>query len=483
MSVDLEQLTPRERAERSIAARAFDARARWPVAVVVLATFLCAALCAYRLGAKSLWFDEGYTVGVIARPFGGFLWRLGHWDLNQAPYELLVYGWYRIDTGQEFLRSLSVAFAVATVPMVFVVGRRLLDARIGAIAAVLVAVNGFVVQWAQSLRGYSLALFLATVMTWLFLQAVERPTTARSLAYALVATVAIYAHMFCALVVVAHAVALVVRRPLPRRFLTVAGSTLVVTVLPLAVWSRTRRTDPLAWIGKAPDTNLLHALADISGGSKRPLVAYAVVGLVGLVAMAHVVRRAPRSETAWRRIVVASWLVVPVVLTLFANVLAKPLLVGRYLIMVVPALALVAAVGVCAIPWRSLSVVAMAALLAGSGFGLSIWYTHGSIEDWRGATHQVLVAQRPGDALVVAPRDATPTVTYYERRAGGPHPSQVKHDPHRAVSERLWVLERTSQRRRNPFLGFHQWRDHWYAKQRVWSFHGVRLTLYVARAG
>jgi 4-amino-4-deoxy-L-arabinose transferase-like glycosyltransferase len=481
VSVDIERRASRE--ERFVAVHAVDERARWPLAVVVLATCLSVALCAYRIDAKSLWFDEGYTIGVVTRPFSGFLWRLGHWDLNQAPYEFAMFGWYRVATSEAFLRSLSAAFAVATVPMVYVLGRRLFDARVAAVAALLVAVNAFVVQWGQTLRSYSMALFLSTLLTWLLLQAVERPTTARSLAYGIMGTVAIYAHMFCALVVVAHGVALLVRRPVPRRFVVVAGSTLAATVLPLAVWVKTRHGDPLAWIGKAHDTTLVHTLADISGGSKRPLVAYAAVGLVGIVAMAGVVRRAPWSERAWRRILVASWLVVPVALTFVATVLAKPLLVGRYLIVVVPALALVAAIGVFAIPWRSLSTLAMAALLAGSGFGLYIWYTHGSIEDWRGATHQVLAAQRPGDGLVVAPKDALPAVAYYVRRDGGPHPVYVKHDPHRPVPARVWLVERTSQRKRNPFLGFHQWRDHWYAKQRSWSYQGVRLTLYAARRG
>jgi hypothetical protein len=43
---------------------------RWPTRLVVASTLVCAALVLFRIGAKGLWFDEGFSVGIVDRPFG-----------------------------------------------------------------------------------------------------------------------------------------------------------------------------------------------------------------------------------------------------------------------------------------------------------------------------------------------------------------------------------------------------------------------------
>ncbi len=105
---------------------------RGPVLVTAAATLAALVLGLHRLGRLSFWYDELQTVGTVDRPFGDALWRITHWEVNQSPFYLLVAGWIRLGDSEAFLRLLSVAAWVGTVPLLFLLGRRLVDPRVGA---------------------------------------------------------------------------------------------------------------------------------------------------------------------------------------------------------------------------------------------------------------------------------------------------------------------------------------------------------------
>jgi mannosyltransferase len=205
-----------------------------PLLLTTVATVVAAALSLWRIGDKSLWYDETFTVGLVDRPLGDALWRITHWELNQSPYYVVLLGWHHLGDGETFLRLPSAAFAVATVPVVYAIGRRLSGPWVGALAAAVVAVHAQVIQWGQQVRGYSLALLLDTVAALLLLRAVERPTTGRAVAFGVVAAAAGYSHFAALLVVGALGASLLLFRPVPWRLVRVAGGTAAVLLGPLA---------------------------------------------------------------------------------------------------------------------------------------------------------------------------------------------------------------------------------------------------------
>ncbi|MEE9403709.1 MAG: glycosyltransferase family 39 protein [Algisphaera sp.] len=69
------------------------------------------------------------------------------------------------------LRLPSALFSAAAVPFVFLAGRRLFDGRVGMLAAVMMAISPFQLQFAQSHRYYGLMVFLGVVSVWLLLRA------------------------------------------------------------------------------------------------------------------------------------------------------------------------------------------------------------------------------------------------------------------------------------------------------------------------
>ncbi len=380
---------------------------RWPVATVAGAAALAVVLVLIELGDRSLWYDEAFSIGIVDRPLGDALWRISHWELNQSPFFLLLTGWVRLGESESFLRLLPAVSYVLSVPAVAVLGRRVAGPRVGAVAALLLALHPLALQWGQQLRGYSLVTLVAIVTTTLLLRALDTPEArAPSIAYGAAAAVATYAHFFFGLVVVGHVLWLVLRRPLPRRLLLTAGATYGVLVLPLVEYFLTRDGDPLSWVRDDGIAEIVRDTAvGLAGGSLVGLAVYGVAFVAGGV-------------MAWRTsgpvALLVLWVVVPPVLVTVSTLTVKPLLETRFLVVIVPALALVAAVAVVRLP-AAAGAGLLALLVLVSGVGLVRWYTGDPAEDWRSATAFAATVDPDAD-VVLEPWGGVFAYRYYEDR-------------------------------------------------------------------
>jgi uncharacterized membrane protein len=441
---------------------------RWTTWAMVGSTLLAAALTIVNLADKSLWFDEAWAIGTIDRPVGDALWRLAHWEVNMAPFNLALAGWWRLGQGETFLRLLPALCAIAAVPALFALGRRLFDAEVAAVAALLLAVHPLVVQWGQQLRAYSLVILLVILATTLLLRSVERPAaTGPAVVYAVVAALATYAHFFGALVVLAHGLWLLLGRPVPTRLIAVAGATYAVLVAPLGWFLVTRDGDPLYWVSGKTGSAIVEAASALGGGSHWGVAAYAIGGGVGLWGVLEAVRSSPWSvEHRWVRLLPALWLIVPIGLVVLSNLTVKPLLEGRFLIVVVPALVLLAAAGVVRLGPR-LGALVLIALVAASALGVRDWYRAPSHEDWRAATRLADQAIAPGEPIVVEPWGGVFAVRYYEDRLGtGRHPvlRPTAEDPP-AGPRYVEIRRETDAGYLTPIEpGYRDWRDRYYVK-------------------
>ncbi len=457
---------------------------RWPRAVTVAATLLAVGLGLWNLGSRSLWYDEAFTVGIVDRPLGDVVWRITHWEVNQSPYYVLFAGWFRLGHSESFLRLLSVAFAVAAVPAIFFLGRRIADGRVGAVAAVLLAVHPLVLQWGQQLRAYSMVVFLVIVATILLLRAVDEPdNTGRAVLYGVVAAVTIYTQFFAVLVIAAHLVWVALRRPMPRRVVLAAGAALAVLVLPLAWYLATYHGDPLVWLSGSSN-DILVAARGLAGGRGINVVAYTLAVLAGLWALARHGSKVGvgrlRAGEAWTPTLPLVWLVLPLTITVVVSATVKPLLEARFLIVVVPALVLLAAYGLCRIRWRSASAVLAAALLAVSFDGLSIWYRGPMLEDWRAAVPAAIQRAGPNGSLVLDPHLAQFAVRYYRPDGARYHLFEPQWF-HGQKPQRLVEVIRDRQRPRELGPLYQLWRDTNYVQVATVHFQGLTVNTYRLR--
>lgn len=125
---------------------------------------------------KPFFEDEAVSGLIAARPAGEILVTT-LWDRGGAPLHfLLAHLAFLVDTSPAALRWLSVAFALATVPVAFDLGRRLAGPVAGATAALVTAASGMLAIYGSFGRMYALLAFAGALAATLFVRALELRT-------------------------------------------------------------------------------------------------------------------------------------------------------------------------------------------------------------------------------------------------------------------------------------------------------------------
>lgn len=409
-----------------------NSRRDW--AIVALITGVAAVLRFHALSSKSFWFDEGVSV-AIARlgwyDFARILWRR---EANMSLYYLLLRPWLHLGSSEAFIRSLSVLFALATIPAVYLLGRKLFDSRVGLIAALLLAVNAYHVRYSQEARSYALMTFLCVLSSLYFVKTLEDPSRRNRALYLVSSVLAVYAQFFAGLLILAQWLSLrfLKKDEAPASFRR-DWRWFVLAILLIAVFVGTTGAGPLRWVPR-PSGRLLWDFAVSICGEGGPLLVVAYM-LACLVSLAPQFRnttelRAPRQRWSYRFLLL--WLFLPLAITLAVS-LAKPLFVARYFTFCLPALVILAAAGLAQLRSRRVSAIVLLGMIALSTRGTLAYYMRPfdlGREDWRSASRYLLTNARPGDAvlfqvamgrmpyeyyhslLVLAPSGPAPVVLY-----------------------------------------------------------------------
>lgn len=115
-----------------------------------------------------MWYDEGHSILVAVQqfPFGidNFLFTK---DFQHTPfYFYFLHFWLKIfGTSEILLRFSSVIFGVATIPLTYIVAKKLYknDKIVGIISAILVAVSPLMIYYSIEVRMYMMVTFLAVL--------------------------------------------------------------------------------------------------------------------------------------------------------------------------------------------------------------------------------------------------------------------------------------------------------------------------------
>ncbi len=114
----------------------------------------------YPLGRENFWTDEANSVIVakLAVPEIVATFETGAYPLDY----IIVHYWTNLFGTSEFaVRFLSLIFGVLTIPMIYLLGRRVFNEEVGLISAFVLAISQINTQYSQDTRMYSMLLFLA----------------------------------------------------------------------------------------------------------------------------------------------------------------------------------------------------------------------------------------------------------------------------------------------------------------------------------
>lgn len=148
----------------------------------------------WDLGAQSLWLDELFSVFLSRRDIAAVV--AGTLQDTQPPlYYLLLHAVLLSGSDETAARVLSAAFSTASIPLVFLVGRRLFSqSGTALLAAFLFAITPFQVTYAQEARMYALLAFWQLAGLFLFHRAWNGGAWIDWLLFAIAEALALYTH-------------------------------------------------------------------------------------------------------------------------------------------------------------------------------------------------------------------------------------------------------------------------------------------------
>ena len=314
--------------------------------------------------------DETLAFFVSRGPLGDVVETvLG--ERGGAPlHYLLAHAVGRIDPGLTGLRLVSVAFAVASMPVVAALAARLTDRWTALCATLLTAVSWTTLYHGIYARMYSLFLFTSALSLLLLLRALERGTRGRWALWAAATLALLATQPYGVLVLAAEGAffALVrLRRPVPLRAPLVALAAVVVLAGPLwrTYFLLASRFEVGLGAGSGSELGspldvveyLWEVLGDFTAGWLAVSVPVALVALLGFVVLART-----RRESA---LLMGATVVVTLIALVAARSGAGASLETRHLIFLLPFFATAFAVGllrIARLAGRAAPVVAVASL-------------------------------------------------------------------------------------------------------------------------
>jgi hypothetical protein len=238
-------------------------------------------------------------------------------------------------------------------------------------------------------------------------------------------------------VVVAQGLSLLFLRrdQVSRRGLLLAAGVVAVGLLPLGALLLRYGAGSTTWIPPTSFDEFVETLESLAGGTRWLLAVTGVACAVALVAAVRTWTSSGRGPGSWRYGLLVCWLVVPFVLVTLVS-LRRHVFLVRYFVGVLPAVVILAAVGIVAMKPRWFAALFLAGLVALNVAVLADWLssdvrtanTGVAREDWRGAVHHVVRSAGTDDAVVFQFGHLELVWSYYARG----------HDTPRLVSDPTW---------------------------------------------
>ena len=159
------------------------------------------------LGGQSYWSDEASTVHQANLSFHAMFSSAVSHEANPPTYFVLTWVWVRLFGSDEFgFRSLSALAGTAVIPIAYLSGRELVSKRAGIVAALLAAVNPFMIWYSQDATEYMLLAATSGASLLCFGRALREPTAKNMTWWGVLSALALWTHFFAAFLVAPEAI-------------------------------------------------------------------------------------------------------------------------------------------------------------------------------------------------------------------------------------------------------------------------------------
>lgn len=376
-----------------------------------------------RIGEPSLWYDELYTVRVSRLPLSSVIPETLA-ERDPPFYHLALHFWNQLGSGDAWVRLLSAGAGIASIWLVYALGRDLFSRRAGLWAAAFTAFSPFLVWYSRDATDYSMAIATAMASLYFLAKAAQRGGRLNWAIYVTVSAAALFTHYYNAMFLLAEVpfFLLLQKRHLRLRSWFFCQSCLGLALLPwlLALVksdaSQSYIRQPLNLfslrslldgLGTAPIAFVRGYAGRIGRGEgalgltayDKLLLAVWLLTATGLLLAAY---RFGRFTSKRNLVALAVLIMLATALPVLAQLAQGSLIAARYYAVAAPLFLLAVAAIIDALPVKAGWAVGGLFLLLLISF-LNVQRQHAGHEDWRGIMNTVAAESRSGDELLCFP--------------------------------------------------------------------------------
>lgn len=450
-----------------------------------------------------LWHPETHGISILRLDWAGFWHVLSEREANMALYYFILKLALPFGDSEIFFRSISIGFAVASFPFVYLIGKELFDRRAGLAACWMMAFNAFFIHFSHEVRSYSLLVLLALISTYCLILGIKRPNAKFWTFHSLTGVLLVYTQFFGALVLISQALFLLFlsRESVPWKRVFNSAAFIVLFLLPLAAFFLTKEAGQVDWVPEVHAGRIYNLFWTFSGaGSRILLLGYFVLTLTAVIHGCRIWKDKGGSPQAWGYALLLVWLFLPMTIAYLVS-LKYPVFMPRYLIVSHPALVLLAGAGASRITNRWLFAGTLALVIALSIRGEFLPRTKVEV-DWKSVAERILTSAKPGDGIIVYHGFSRAPFDFYARKVPSVQPPPAYIFPKNLSAEflasdgagaleeipalpgpykRIWLILRFhdhSERKIEVTRSIQKKLENAYSKQREWSMGRMIWILY-----
>jgi uncharacterized membrane protein len=352
----------------------------------------------YNLDVKGLWLDEIHSA-YGADPDKTVKEVLEYSKGDQPPlYFLILHGWFNAFSYNDVTgRVLSIVIAVLGIISVFFLGKEFKNARAGLIVSFLTVINYFHIYHSREVRFYPLVFLLSTLSYLFFLRALKNGKLKDFIFYALTAGALLNTHYFGLVVFASQFIlfAFIIfwKKITDIKFISYGLLSGILAGLSFAHWLPVVFSD----LG-IPEFHVRQMSWDF------PLEFYwiyfrddttrVIIAILSLISLRLIYLRLKKKTVTLEDIVLIGWIFLGFMIPLLYSILRMPILEYKYTFIVLPALLLIAGLGLESISYPRVRTYILVLLffsfLNAALFVNSLYFMESPPELWRETTKAVM---------------------------------------------------------------------------------------------
>ncbi len=384
--------------------------------IVLIVLFGC-FLRLYKIGSKSLWLDEAYSVYITKLPLFEMLSQIIKADIHPPFYNLLLHFWIVPSTSELYIRSLSALFSIITIWIVYLIGKNLFSAKVGIIASLITSISSYQIYYAQEARLYAFITLLCVLSLLAFIRALRTRSTKTWILLCLINILALYTYIYSAFFIIGEYVIAVWFSKSIKNSIKIILSTMLVTCLVfipeiLVLFSRkaeivrlVKPFDLSSIIVMLPQFILGYFLLQTGLIAILAFILFAIIIAIGVFYDRH-------NKNIYLLILL---IVIPIIITILSSFRTTDFQ-SKHLIFISPVVYLLIAHTVTKIPKKNVSILVLTFVALLNLASLRIYYSRDFVkENWRDAALFVSKNSRQDDIICYDPSYAGWGFDYYDK--------------------------------------------------------------------